>query len=369
VNSERGTGNVEQLELLFVGFGNVARRAIRLLDEMRGRLPFEWTAIAVVTARHGAARDVRGLDPAALLETVESGRSLGGDRISDAAAWLREVCRLRADVARDGRLVCVETTVLDIRAGEPATSHVRAALQAGAHVVTANKGPAAFSYQALAALARGRERQFLFEGAVMDGIPVLNLVRDTLPGVRIEGFRGVINSTTNHILSALERGEPFETALSRMQAEGIAEADPTLDVDGWDAAAKTAVLMNVLMGAQVTPHEIEREGIRGVSGDAVRAAADRGERVRLVASADRSAGFARGRVRLEHVAAEDPLGSLEGQQNALLLRTDLLGEIGILQRDGGLTQTAYAIVSDLATIARSAAGANAATTRRVQGAT
>ena len=361
-NRELGTGNLEQLELVFVGFGNVARRAIRLLDEMRGRLPFDWTIIAVVTARHGAARDARGLDPAVLLDTVESGRSFGDARVSDTARWLREAFTLRADAAREGRLVCVETTVLDIRAGEPATSHVRAALEAGAHVVTANKGPAAFSYQPLAALARARERQFLFEGAVMDGVPVLNLVRDTLPGVRIDGFRGVINSTTNHILSALERGEAFDAALARMQAEGIAEADPTLDVDGWDAAAKTAVLMNVLMGAQVTPHDIEREGIRGVSTNEVRAAADRGERVRLVASADRSAGSVRGRVRIERVRAEDPLGSLEGQQNALLLRTDLLGEIGILQRDGGLTQTAYAIVSDLATIAKTAQRARASRT-------
>jgi homoserine dehydrogenase len=287
----------------------------------------------------------------AILEAVESGRPLGAEPCGGTAAWIREMCALRADTARDGRLVCVETTVLDIRAGEPAASHVRAALDGGAHVVSANKGPAAFAYGELASLARARGRRFLFEGAVMDGIPVLNLVRDTLPGVRVESFRGVINSTTNHILTALERGETFESALARMQADGIAEADATLDVDGWDAAAKTAVLMNVWMDAGVTPHEIEREGIRGVSTADVRAAVDQGERLRLVASAGREGGRARGRVRRERVPAQDPLGSLDGQQNAILIRTDVLGEIGILQRDGGLTQTAYAIVSDLAAIA------------------
>ena len=340
------------MELIFVGFGNVARRAVRLLDEMRGRLPFEWKAIAVITARHGSTCDPAGLDLASVLGTIESGRSVGNDSGGDAVNRIANLCAGRGDVARQGRLVCIETTVLDIRAGEPATSHVRAALEGGAHVVSANKGPAAFAYQELADLARTRGRQFLFEGAVMDGIPVLNLVRETLPGVTVTGFRGVINSTTNHILTAPERGETFDEALARMQAEGIAEADPTLDIDGWDAAAKVAVLMNVLMGARVTPRDIEREGIRGVPADAVRAATQRGERLRLVASASRDGGRMAGRVRPECVPAHDPLGSLQGQQNAILLQTDVLGEIGILQRDGGLTQTAYAIVSDLATIAR-----------------
>jgi homoserine dehydrogenase len=343
------------LEIVFVGFGNVARQTVRLLDELRSRLPFDWKAIGVVTARHGAVTAVDGLDMAAVLARRESGGTLSAARAANTAEWIAGICARRVEAAGERRLVCVETTVLDIRAGEPASAHVRAAIEGGAHVVSANKGPSAFAYRELAELAAARGRRFLFEGAVMDGIPVLNLVRDTLPGARIEGFRGVINSTTNHILTALEQGEPFDAALARMQAEGIAEADPTLDVDGWDAAAKTAVLMNVWMDARVTPHDIERQGIRGVSAQDVRAAVQRGERLRLVASADRQAGVARGRVRLEHVSARDPLGSLEGQQNAILVRTDVLGEIGILQRDGGLTQTAYAIVSDLASIARSVA--------------
>jgi homoserine dehydrogenase len=318
---------------------------------MEARLPFGCKAVAVLTARHGCARALSGLNMQHVLERLESGGSLGNHERSESAETITELCAHLDHAGRQGRLVCIETTPLDIRSGEPARSHVRAALEGGAHVVTANKGPAAFAYAELAALARMHRREFLFEGAVMDGIPVMNLVRETLPGVTIEGFRGVINSTTNHILTALERGETFHEALARMQAEGIAEADATLDVDGWDAAAKVAVLMNVLMGAQVTPHDIERQGIRGVSSDEVRAAVAAGERVRLVASARRDDGVPKGRVRPERVPADDPLGGLQGQQNALLLRTDVLGEIGILQRDAGLTQTAYAIVSDLITIA------------------
>ena len=157
--------------------------------------------------------------------------------------------------------VVVETTTLDISAGRPAIDHVAAALSAGCHVVTANKGPAAFAYDELRARAAAANLSFLFEGAVMDGVPVFNLVRETLPAVTIVGFRGVVNSTTNHILTALEAGEAFEPALARMQADGIAEADASLDVDGWDAAAKAAALANVLMGARITPHDVRRTGI------------------------------------------------------------------------------------------------------------
>ena len=156
--------------------------------------------------------------------------------------------------------MCIETTVLDIDRGEPAVSHVRAALEGQAHVVTANKGPAAFAYHELEALAESVDRVFFFEGAVMDGVPVFNLVRETMPAVTIEGFRGVINTTCNFILSELERGKEFDQALAEMQARGIAEADPSLDIDGWDAAAKTAALVNVLMGGAITPHHVARTG-------------------------------------------------------------------------------------------------------------
>jgi homoserine dehydrogenase len=330
------------LDLIFIGFGNVARRVIDLLEELAPRLPFSTSTLAVITGHHGG----RAPDgwPAGVPEPALDG--------SSNAPVIAALVVRHAAAARERRLVCIEATVLDIRAGEPATSHVRAALSGGAHVITCNKGPVAFAYAELAALAHRVSREFLFEGAVMDGIPVFNLVRDTLPAVRVQSFRGVVNSTTNHILTRLARGDTFDAALAQMQTKGIAENDPTLDVDGWDAAAKVAALMNVWMDARVTPHDIEREGIRNVTTEAVKAADERGERLRLIASAARHDGRPSGRVRVERVAASDPLGGLEGQQNALLVATDVLGEIGIVQREGGLTQTAYAIVTDLATIAR-----------------
>jgi homoserine dehydrogenase len=300
--------------------------------------------------------DPVGIDTRRAISTIEAGQSLdrldGTPRERSGIDVIRQVADAMADDAAEGRLICVETTVLDIDRGEPAVSHVRAALEGQAHVVTANKGPAAFAYHELEALAESVDRVFLFEGAVMDGVPVFNLVRETMPAIAIEGFRGVINTTCNFILSELEGGVEFDRALADMQARGIAEADPTLDIDGWDAAAKTAALVNALMGGVTTPHHVARTGIRDVTGIDVREALGRNKRIRLVASASRIGGKIKARVEPELLDLLDPLAGMIDLNNALYFKTDLLGEIGIVQRGGDLTQTAYALVSDLSRISQ-----------------
>jgi homoserine dehydrogenase len=329
-----------QLDLILIGYGNVARRFVTLLDEQKATLRREHDlavrVVGIATRRHGyrfAGRDVK---------------------IGSTSAFLRDALKKSAAAARQGRLVVVETTTLDIARGAPATSHVRVALAGGAHVITANKGPVAFAYRALERMATRADRRFLFEGAVMDGVPVFNLVRETLPAVRITGFRGVVNSTTNFILTAMEQGQPFAGALAEMQARGIAEADPSLDLDGWDAAAKTAALANVLLDAKITPHAVDRRGLTPDDGRRACDARAAGRRLKLVARARRQGRRVDARVGLEELAGDDLLAGLEGQQNAIVLETDLLEEIAVVQRGGGLTQTAYALLSDLVTVATSA---------------
>lgn len=345
-----------EFSLVLIGFGNVARRFVRLLGETADRLDFTWKVVAIATRRHGSVVDVDGVDTHRALAAVEANQSL--DRLDSLPRQrsgidvIRQVTDELADDAAEGRLVCIETTVLDIDRGEPAVSHVRAALEGQAHVVTANKGPAAFSYHELDALAESVDRAFYFEGAVMDGVPVFNLVRETMPAIAVEGFRGVINTTSNYILSELGRGKEFDVALADMQARGIAEADPSFDVDGWDAAAKTAALVNALMGSFVSPHHVARVGIRDVTGADVREAMSRNKRVRLVASAARHGGKIKARVEPEVLDLDDPLAGIDDLQNALYLQTDLLGEVGIVQRSGSLTQTAYALLTDLSRISR-----------------
>jgi homoserine dehydrogenase len=290
-----------------------------------------------------------GLDAVAMAVKIEGGHPMveADVEASDSFDVIRRLAAGNATLK-----VLIESTTLDITAGQPAIDHVRAALQAGCDVVTANKGPAAFAYEELSAVAADRGRSFLFEGAVMDGVPIFNLVRETLPAVDIVGFRGVVNSTTNHILSALEDGEGFDAALERMQTLGIAEADPSLDVDGWDAAAKTSALANVLMRARMTPQAVDREGIGPATARQAMAAKARGARVRLVASARTTADGVMTSVRPVELPDTDLLAGLRGMANALVLQTDLLGEIAICQLGGSLTQTAYALLSDLVTIRR-----------------
>jgi homoserine dehydrogenase len=345
------------VDLAFVGYGHVGRRFARLLDERRDLLEREldltYRVTGIATSRHGAVYSAEGVDALTAARLVEAGGSLsslqpsgkttpvlvpGSHAVIDALST--SVAPLR---------VLVETSTLDIAAAQPALEHVRLALEGGCHVVTANKGPVAFAYEELSAIAARRRTSFLFEGAVMDGIPVFNLVRETMPAVTIEGFRGVVNSTTNHILTALEDGDEYAPALAHMQAEGIAEADPSLDVDGWDAAAKAAALANVFLASRITPHDVDRIGIGPGTASWAREAKTRGGRVRLVASARRGS---RPVVHPVELPEDDLLAGLRGMANALILDTDTLGRVVICQLDGGLTHTAYALLSDLITIRR-----------------
>jgi homoserine dehydrogenase len=343
-----------RLDLILVGFGSVARRFVRLLDELAPDLKSEYDietrVVGIATRSHGQVYSGRGLRGGSLATAVENGGKVG--RRGTTLPFLQRALKASARAARQRRLVIVEATTLDIARGQPATGHIRAALDGGAHAVSANKGPAAFAYHALSGAATRAQRCFLFESAVMDGVPVFNLRRATMAGVTVTGFYGVINSTTNYILTAMEQGETFDGALAAMQRAGIAEADPSLDIDGWDAAAKTAVLANFFLGARLTPHSVQREGVTAAAGARILAARAVGRRLKLIASAEKAGGVVRGRVRLVEIPETDLLAGLEGQQNALVLQTDVLGEVAIVQRGWGLTQTAYGLVSDLVSIVR-----------------
>ena len=338
----------QRLRIAFVGFGSVGRRFAELLPGRYGRTlraaGVEPVVTGIATGRHGSAIDARGLDLRKALASVRRGRSLDalhrGAPISSNANFIR---RVPADVL-------VELTPLDPRRGEPAVSHVRQALGRGLHVVTANKGPVAFARRTLLALARRKKRRFCHEGAVMDGTPIFNLVERCLPGARVLGFRGVLNSTTTRILSRMEEGIAADEALREVQAAGVAEADPSHDLEGWDAALKGCALANALMGANLRPKDVARRGITGITGKEVSAALAQGQRLRLVVRGCREGR----RVRVTVAPESIPIGDLlvtPGADGILVLDTDLMREIGIWEGPGGVDQTAYAILSDLVAVA------------------
>jgi homoserine dehydrogenase len=345
-----------ELRLLIVGLGQVSRRLLDLLDASRDRLPFTWRLAGVCARSRGGLLDPTGLDHQAVLASLDDRRRWPGAGPGDGQRFLADALPALEDACANGRVVVVETTVLDASRGEPALSHVRLALDARAHVVTANKGPAAFAFHELAAQAGRVNRAFLFESAVMDGVPVFSLVADTLPALSVSAFRGVVNTTCGYILSAMAGGVPFAEALAVMQAQGIAEADPGLDIDGWDAAAKAAVLANVLLDARITPHEVARAGIRTIDPAELQRGVAQGLRLRLVSHGRRDGGRIVVGAAPVWVDGGDALAAVTGVANALYLSTDHLGEIGIVQRDGGLTQTAYGLLADLTRVSRQLLG-------------
>ena len=337
------------VRVALVGFGNVGQRFASLL---RGRYAealqqagARVRITGIATARHGVAIDSKGIPLGRALAVLARGGGL--DALHRGAA----VWNVREFIERVPADVLIEVTTLDPRTGEPASSHVRQALSRGMHVVTANKGPVAFQLASLRKLAARKERLFLHEGAVMDGTPVFNLVARCLRGAKIVGFRGTLNSTTNLVLSRMEEGRSRTAAVREAQKLGIAEADPSNDLDGWDAAVKGCALANALMGASVRPPQVTRQGMGGLTSRDARGALRRGERVRLVVRGARSRGRVRVSVRPERIPLGDPLSG-SGPDAALVLETDLMGEIGVFERGADVDQTAYALLSDLLEIAR-----------------
>ncbi|HEX8179234.1 MAG TPA: hypothetical protein VF525_06775, partial [Pyrinomonadaceae bacterium] len=250
--------------LCLLGFGHVGRALVALLsekaDELRADYGIEWRVTGVATRRLGWRVAPGGFDPAALLR-VEVGAQFDASP-ADVHGWLRaSACD-----------VLFETTSLAPFTGQPAIEHIRAALTAGAHAITANKGPVVHAYRELAALARARGRRFMFEATVADCLPVFSLFRETLPAARILGFRGVLNSTTNVVLEAIGAGATFAEGVQRAQALGVTETDPGYDVDGWDATVKVCALTTVLMNRPLKPDEVERKGISLLAAAEVRAA-------------------------------------------------------------------------------------------------
>jgi homoserine dehydrogenase len=337
------------IRLALVGFGNVGRR---FAEQLRGpyarALAGEGAHVRVTgiaTARHALAIDPRGIGLGRALDLVATGESLGtlhrGSRVHDVTAF---VARVPADVL-------IEITPLDPQSGRPAIDHVRQALNRGMHVITANKGPVAFALRSLKALARRKKRLFLHEGAVMDGTPVFNLAERCLRGARILSFRGTLNSTTNLVLSRMEEGLTPAAAVKEAQALGIAEADPTNDLEGWDAAVKGCAIANGLMGASVRPSQAKRRGIAGLTPSDASRALRAGTRLRLVVRGARDGRSVRVSVAPERIPLGDPLSG-SGPDAALVLETDVMGEIGVFERGATVDQTAYALLSDLIHVIR-----------------
>ncbi len=294
--------------------------------ELRRRYDVRWRLAGVATRRAGWVADSDGLSPLAILNGHWPAPPHQACR--DVREWLEKA---RADVL-------FEASSLDAQTGHPAIEHLKAALEVGAHAITANKGPIVHAFRELTALAHEKKKKFLYEATVMDGVL-------GLPATVLQGFSGVLNSTTNVVLTEIEKGRSFDEAVKRAQALGVAETDPAADLDGWDAAVKVAALAIVLMGVPVKLEQVQRTGIRDLSEEKIRSARAAGMRYKLVCRAERRGDIVACTVQPELLLASDPLANLEGTSSAIRFDLDVFS-LSLVEHNPGIEATAYGLLAD-----------------------
>jgi homoserine dehydrogenase len=303
--------------------------------ELRRRYDIRWRLTGVATRRAGWVADPDGLNPIAILNGHFPVQAANAQKPYSVREWLEKA---RADVF-------FEASSLDAQTGQPALDHLKAALEMGAHAVTANKGPVVHAFNELVALAREKNKKFLYEATVMDGVPIFSMFPMGLPVVDLRGFSGVLNSTTNVVLTEIEKGRSFDEAVRRAQSMGIAETDPSADLDGWDAAVKVATLAIVLMGVSVRLEQVQRTGIRELSEEKIRSVRAAGMRYKLVCRAERRGDGVDCTVKPELLLASDPLANLEGSSSAIRFDMDVFG-LSLVEHNPGIDATGFGLLAD-----------------------
>lgn len=339
------------MKIAIVGFGVVGQGLAQILldhgDRIEKQTGAKFTVVAVSDFLKGSLYNPAGLDLAALLALVESGQSLeemdAPHKGWDALTTIRQA---------DCDLIC-EATYTDLQKGEPAISHVKAAIETGKHIATTNKGPLALAGKELLEAAREAGVFLKAEGTVVSGTPVLNLAEGPLAGCDISAVKGILNGTTNYMLCEMEQGVSYDEVLKQAQKLGYAEADPTGDVEGWDAAGKVTILANLLMGGDLTPQDIDRTGITGLSDDDIKKAKAENKRWKLIGEARRQEdGTISGKVAPEALPLADPLAGVGGAINALTFETDLMGPVTIVGAGAGKIETGFSLLTDCIAIYR-----------------
>ncbi len=337
------------MRLIFVGFGTVGQGLAELLIEKKDLLSsmygLEPVVVGISDEMKGSVLDPEGIDLLKALDLVKAEKLLCD---MDVGKYDGSALDMIRDADAD---VMLEATYTNIKTGEPATSHIKAALEKKVHVVTTNKGPLALHYHELAQKAEAKGVQFLFEGTVMSGTPLINLLRETLAGSTIKEIKGILNGTTNYILTRMEEGLSYGDALKKAQELGYAEAVPDADVLGWDALAKVTILAKVVYGAKVNPFDYPCQGITKITATAIEEAKGRGKRFKLIGKVWSEKGIAKAAVAPEEVDISHPLASVMGATNAVTITTDTLGNVTIVGPGAGRKETGYSMLIDLIKIA------------------
>ncbi len=341
-------------KLVLIGFGNVARALARLLvrkqDLLKSQYDVTFSFTGIATGKHGFAVNPDGLDIQEALELVEGRKSISDLSTFKVQDSLAVINNSQADVMFENSPVNTET-------GQPAISHIHNALVLNMHAITANKGPVVHGYRELTALAKSKGKRFSFESTVLGGAPVFSVFREAFPLADLSSFKGIFNATTNIILSRMENGESYDDAVKYCQSIGVAETNPTNDVDGWDAAIKVAALITVLMDTPFTPQRVNPTGIRGLTPEMIAKAKAEGKRYKLVCSAEMDEGKVTASVAPQLVDSTSPLYGMMNSSTGITLRTDVILDYSITLSEkpgmqGGPVETAYGLFADFVNVVK-----------------
>ncbi|MCU0496396.1 MAG: homoserine dehydrogenase [Anaerolineae bacterium] len=331
------------MKLALIGLGNVGQGFLQILRDKSSELAvLQPQLVAVITRSRGTLWDPNGLD----LELVYQFRQ--NLRLYPTTPTLQRDLDPLTLITTCNADVLIEASPSDFMTAQPALDYVYAALNSGLHAVLVNKGPIALDYHGLKHRAEEVGRKLYFEGTVMAGTPSIRLAQEALQGCEIKRFRGILNGTTNYILTQMENGMEYADALRRAQELGYAETDPTADVEGWDAAGKVIILTAALFGHSLTFDQMHVQGISQLTQADIQAAREAGERWKLIAEGTPEGGSVQPmRLPLDH-----PLANVPDAINAIQYTTDLLGDVTLIGAGAGRSQTGFAILSDLFAIHR-----------------
>lgn len=336
---------MKTLKLALLGFGNCGKAFAKLLIEKHKDIEEQYgidvKVIAIATARKGNIICKDGIDLSLILDDLEKNGKFTDSRILSDMSTMEIVSKVDYDA------IC-EMTPLNILTGQPATDHIKKAIERGKHVITANKGPIAWYYDELKNLAKKANVGFFYETVVMDGTPVFNLTEHTLKLAKVKEVSGILNSTTNFMLEEMAKGCDYDDIIKRGRERGFIEADASMDIEGYDAAAKITALLNVLMDAKITPDMVNRKGIEDITLKDIKEAEENGCLIKLVCNGYRTEdGKVVAEVKPTPVSKGDLFATIRSTDSVVSITTDLMGKISILEHSPRIEQTAYGVFGDI----------------------
>ncbi len=336
---------MQQVQIVLVGVGNVGRAFLQLMIEKGPHLAQTYGLELVLVGAADSSGGVvnrGGLDPRDLLSHKQGGKGVrsfaGGHPVAEA----REV------VTASQAHLLLEASPVNLRTGEPGLACVRAALAGGMGVILANKAPLVLAFRELTETARASRLGFAYSATVCGALPVVNIGQRDLVGCTIRSVRGIFNSTSNSILEAMGLGGTYARALRQAQIDGIAEADPSLDVEGWDTANKLVIIANSILGMPATLADVQPvEGITHITPEQIVEGAARGKVVKLVATAEQTADGFRLAVQPRWLPKDDFLANVSGWEMGIVFDTDIMGLQQFKVDERGPVPTAAAMLRDL----------------------